>query len=242
MQLHLLCGKSPFLWIKAVLSNEWSKVKIYTYHEIFEQTIRICAELEKLSHCEMEVVAVQGLESVNSMERYSIEFERDLDRFKPVEEDVILFYSGTVPHLAILVSNLNYRSLMKFHSGKFIVSGHIEKSIDEYEFDLDQFFKLQGYSLVKKRGNTSLTLRDAAGEIIFKGDKITNVELSYFGKILIDWKKPESSGQRKKSVAGILQLIELFGRHSMEHNIEDPIIENWLKNVNMPFEMESEEE
>ena len=133
MQLHLLCGRSPFLWIKAVLSHEWSKVKIYTYYEIFEQTMRICAELQKRSDCEMEVVAVQGLESLNSMERYSIEFERDLDRFKPVEEDVILFYSGTVPHLAILVSKLNYRSLMKFHSGKFIVSGHIEKSIDEYK-------------------------------------------------------------------------------------------------------------
>ena len=242
MQLHILCGRSPFLWMKAVLSNEWSKVKIYTHREIIEQTIRICGELLKLSNCEMEVVAVQGLESANSMEEYSIEFEKDLDRFKPVEEDVILFYSGTVPHLAILVSRLNYRSLMKFHSGKFIVNGHIEKTIDEYELDLDQFFKLHGYSQVLERGNTSLILRDAADEIIFKSNEIMNIELSYFGKILIDWKKPESSGQRKKSVARILHLIELFGRHSMEHNIEDPIIENWLKNVNMPFEMESEEE
>lgn len=242
MQLHLLCGKSPFLWIKAVLSNEWSKVKIYTYQEIFEQTILICAKLNEISDCKMEVVAIQGLESVNSMERFSVEFERDLDRFKPVEEDVILFYSGTVPHLAILVSKLNYRSLMKFHSGKFIVSGHIEKSIDEYKLDLDQFFKLQGYSLIREKSNTSLALDDTAGEIIFKSNIITNIELSYFGKIQIDWKKPVSSGQRKKSVSGILQLIELFGRHSIEHNIEDPIIENWLKNVNMPFEMESEEE
>lgn len=242
MQLHLLCGKSPFLWIKAALSHEWSKVRIYTYHEIFEQTMRICAELQKLSQCEIEVVAVQGLESVNSMERYSIEFERELDRFKPVEEDVILFYSGTVPHLAILISKLNYRSLMKFHSGKFIVCGHIEKSIDEYKLNLEQFFKLQGYSLVREKSNTSLALDDTAGEIIFKSNIITNIELSYFGKIQIDWKKPVSSGQRKRSVVGILQLIELFGRHSIEHNIEDPIIENWLKNVNMPFDMESEEE
>lgn len=242
MQLHIMCGKSPFLWIKAILSHEWSKVRIYTYHEIFEQTIRICSELTTFSDSELEVVAIQGLASANSMRKYSKEFEEDLNQFKTVEEDVILFYSGTVPHLAILVSKLNYRSLMKFHSGTFIISGHIEDSIDEYGLDLDQFFKLQGYILAMKKGTTSLTSKDTGGVSVFKSDRITNMELSYFGKIQIDWKEPKTSGQRKKTVAEILQLIVLFGRHSIEHNIDDPIIENWLKNVNMPFETEREEE
>ena len=241
MQLHLLCGKSPFLWIKAILSHEWSGVRLYTYDDVSVQTQQIIEKLQNLTNIEMELVPVVGLESQFSMEEYAEKLDEDLVRLEPVEEDAVLFYSGTIPQLAILVSRLGYKSLMRFQSGEFLCTGKINLSIDEYYLDIVQFMMLLGYRLSRQEGTTALN-ESESGERVFKTTRILNIKLSNFGKIMAEWRKPDSSGSRKRTVSEIIQLNALFGRHLIENSVDDLIIQDWLKNVNMPFQAESEEE
>jgi len=242
MELHLLCGKSPFLWIKAILSHEWSKIRLYSYPEAFDQTLLITRKLGTFSDVPIEIVPIVGLMPLDSMRTYSQNFEADLIRFSPAPQDAILFYSGTVPQLALLVSKLSYKSLMKYESGKFIISGYLTETIDEYSLDLNVFLNFLGYNLERSNGSTMITIMDSKLRAPFKSSRILSIDLSFFGKIILSWRSPKTSGQRKATVNEMLQLNILFGRHLIENKIEDPIIENWLKNVNLPFEMEGEEE
>tara|TARA_B100001287_G_C22628482_1_gene503836 strand:+ start:153 stop:878 length:726 start_codon:yes stop_codon:yes gene_type:complete len=241
MQLHLLCGKSPFLWIKAILSHEWSRVRLYTYDDIFVQTQQIIKKLQNLRNIEMDLVPVVGLEPQFSMEEYVEKLDDDLVRLEPVEEDAVLFYSGTIPQLAILVSRLGYKSLMRFQSGEFLCTGKINVAIDEYYLDIVQFTMLLGYRLSRQEETTALE-ESKSGERIFKTTRILNIKLSNFGKIMVEWRRPDTSGQRKRTVSEIIKLNALFGRHLIENSVDDLIIQDWLKNVNMPFQAESEEE
>ena len=59
---------------------------------------------------------------------------------------------------------------------------------------------------------------------------------------MVEWRRPDTSGQRKRTVSEIIKLNALFGRHLIENSVDDLIIQDWLKNVNMPFQAESEEE
>jgi len=241
MQLHFVCGKSPFLWIKAILSHEWSRVRLYAYEEIFEQTLQIIKGVQGLTNIGIEIVPIIGLESRSPMEEYAEKLHESLALGEPLEEHTVLFYSGTIPQLAILVSRFDYKSLMSYESGKFLCKGEINLAIDEYRLGLLQFLKLLGFRLIREDNTT--TLNDLKkGDRVFRTHQILNIELSTFGKIMIDWRKPDTSGQRKRTVSEIIRLNELFGRHLIEHTVEDQIVQDWLKNVNLKFHTESEEE
>ena len=49
-------------------------------------------------------------------------------------------------------------------------------------------------------------------------------------------------GTEEKIVNNIRELIELFGSSTIEHEVNDYVVEMWLKNINTPIQFWGEEE
>ena len=240
VELHLIQGTSPVLWIKAIKSYQWNRIKIYTTELMVEKTRRICDKLQQESDFEIDLVITPSLNQSTSLRNFCSEFQGWSESLQPVTNGEVLFYSGTMPQISILVGNIGYESFMKYFKGKFTISGSIEMTIDEPKLDLDDYFTLQGYKLQQIEGKTKIS--DVNKGIIFVTNRISQISLTEMGKIKIIWTQIETSGQRKRLVNNIRELIELFGSSTIEHEVNDYVVEMWLKNINTPFQFWGEEE
>jgi len=240
MELHLIQGKSPILWIKAILSYQWARVRIYTSDIMIEKTRIICDKLQEDTQFEIDLVITPNLNRTKSLREFCYEFEKMFENIEPVTDDVVLFYSGTMPQISLLISNVGYRSFMKYHSGRFTIRGSVELTLAEPTINLFNFFELQGYIL--EHNDDVTEIYRLKGESLFKSKRISKIYLTKMGKLKIRWRDFDTSGQRKKVVNDVVELTNLLGSHSIEHEVKDHVIEMWLKNINTPFELWSEEE
>jgi len=239
VNLHFVQGKSTPLWCKAILSHPWTTIRIYT--EDVSGAQEILDNLHgKQDFKDVELIKIPLLNELISLENYCFKFEKSLSHLPEAREDDILFYSGTMPQISILVTKLGYKSIMKYNSGAFEIEGVIQKNFDECEFKITDFFRVHGYSMTRTSAKTELL--DTKRNVLFSSTIIDGLHLSNFGKIVLQWAKPTTSGKRKKTVYDILELIELLGSHALEHVVDDSVIEQWLKNINTPFFEWGEEE
>ena len=239
MNLHFVQGKSIPLWCKAILSHPWTTIRLYT--EDVAGAREILNNLYgKQDFKNVELIKIPLLNELISLENYCFEFEKSLSHLTKAGEDEVLFYSGTMPQISILVTKLGYKSIMKYNSGVFEIEGVIQKTFDECEFNITDFFRVHGYSMTRTSAKTEFL--DSSRGVLFSSNIIDDLHLSNFGKIVLHWAKPTTSGKRKKTVKEILELIELFGSHALEHVVDDSVIEQWLKNINTPFFEWGEEE
>ena len=235
MRLHAIAGFSTVLLLKAMKAQKYSEVVIYTSKkDELNRTLSKVGGLPPLAFIE-----IPHLDDFHSTEDYAANFRLRLALLKDVDEDDILFYSGTPLAVSFLFMARNFKSYMSYNSADevFVCQGVINDVIrDRFLPSLHELLRIHG---LKHKGAPINELRTIGSPR--KQPIIQFEDIKIVGSIIeITMARPHTSGMRKKAMHQIFNLRSIIGAHSMKIIVEDPILSEWVNGIYTPWAGEEE--
>ena len=249
MRLHATLGFSRAPLVQAIASHEWEKVFIYSDSEDdFEEFVERLGGLGSIGGLasitgDLEYMETPSLDRESSdkptLVRGLIE---DLKDHKGVGREDVLFYSGSVTHLAAHVSIMGFRNILSIVEGEFHIEGPLSREFslgkpEKIDLDLETTLKIHGLE-IQDGGIVGLGVGEASldcnYQIGFEGGKIT-LDWGDLGNVEISESNPDYGkklAKRRKLEDHFCIFVRGCHRaagHSIVNNVENKEISNWLK-------------
>ncbi len=249
MRLFAVMGTSSTLLLRAAFCKPWTSIVLFHTNdrnvEIFRNQMRIYSKRYGLALPTIEGFEIPPVDSLNSLSGFIEKIAASMPKNKlQVDNNDVLFYSGTVLHIRCLATLHNFRTML-LHDTKlgFHTTGDVELQCDKVSLTLQDFLEINQMIMtiensVDERSYVSLHSKDDSWKM--KSKYLLNMEFTK-DKLNLYWGKPPSSTQRKFVALDCHELKEHFGQYTIIHHNLPPAIDLLMRSSS-DFENEEEEE
>jgi hypothetical protein len=244
MHIHAVMGKSPGLLAKMLFAiEEINKLTLYTNNKKRSKKDLSYIRTEfKLRYPHrifpyITYIHIPKLDDSSSLSQVFKQMNELCKTQLKVDKNAVLFYSGTIPHLMALMSSLKFSNIMTYTQNFFVITGSQSSHFSAPIFDYHDFLAVHGLS--HNHENHEIKKSDNQYPIRIP-ETLDAIEMNEEGKLLFKWGKVKTSRQRKEFILFVHEIRNVIGAHASKHIVDNPVLINWLKHVDLPF-MEEEE-
>ena len=249
MRLFAVIGTSSTLLLRAAFCKPWSTIVLFHTDdrnvEIFRNQMRIYSKRNGLALPTIEGFEIPPVDTLNSLSDFMEKIVASMPKnLLQVDDNDVLFYSGTVLHIRCLATLHNFRTML-LHDTKvgFHTTGDLELQCDKVSLTLQDFLEVNQMIMTTRhsgdeRSYVILRSKDDSWET--KSKYLLNTEFTN-DKLHLYWGKPPTSTQRKFVAMDCHELKHQFGQYTIIHHNLPPAID-LLMRYSSDFENEEEEE
>lgn len=246
----MVIGQSQMMLLRAIFCHPWDSVVVFYAEEKvmeqFRQKIVNCAGALNMPIPHLESTLIPPLDQTNSIAKFARELNLDSMRNDiEVNENDMLFYSGTVLHIRCLTTTLNFENILAYDNEKgFFTIGKLDNVFGDFELTMGNFLDINNVKIRKgknQQGVDFISIGSIGGDWQTTSVHIDKIEFSN-DVLNIFWKGGrQSSSQRKKIVKDCHLLKRIFGHYTVINRNLPLEVDRLIRSGYIPILMEEEE-